>query len=362
MMSGGSDAGGATGAPVPVYSISGVGAELGRQHGRLLGAPIRAFLRDDLARLNRLVDEPFTVAGLEPQLQAYDKAIARELPTLHDEVVGLAQGAEIPVERALLLQLRRELVGYRSVPARGDCTTFARVGQHDAVLAQTVDLNGDLEREAYVLQISGAGRDGRSLLLLTFTGLLGYLGINSHGLAIGLNLVLGGSWRPGIPGYMAIRHLLETARSVEDCVGLVERIDWASSRSLTFCDPSTAATVEILDNQCRWRTSGELVHTNHYRVPEFRARDELNVFARNGSVARFDACSRALAALPPKASTADYFSVLDRAPVCVPPDGNVRREVTVARVVMKPRTLELVVKRGAHPWVTAQSFRMRARP
>ncbi|XYI03763.1 C45 family autoproteolytic acyltransferase/hydrolase [Sorangium sp. So ce1128] len=342
---------------VASYAFSGAGYWLGHQHGARLGPQIRAFIADDLQRLNKVLHRPVTLEALRPTLSAYHEAIARQLPRAIDEIRGLAEGAAIPYEQALLLQLRREIMGYSRVPSRGDCTTFARNVPAEAVLAQTVDLNGNLETEAYVIRVSNAGDDGRELVMLTFTGLLGYLGVNSHGLSIGLNLVMGGRWRPGIPGYMAIRHLLETATSVEECVALLGRLDLASSRSLTLCDARSAATVEIVENSCRWQRGPELVHTNHILDPELAPRDEINVFARNGSIARRAACAAALRALPAPAPVSAYFSILDGDPICVPPDGDARREATVARVVMRPRSRELFIKPGAQPSAEQHVFR-----
>jgi hypothetical protein len=342
---------------VVCHALSGTGWQLGHQHGVRLGPQIRRFIADDLQRLNRLLAQPTTLDALRPTLADYRAAIARQLPDAIDELHGLAAGAEIELDQALLLQLRREILGY-SRTSRGDCTTLARYLPGDPVIAQTVDLNGELDTEVHVLRVTSNRPDGRSLLLLTFTGLLGYLGLNSHGLAIGLNLVMAGRWRPGVPGYLAIRHLLDTATSVADCVTLLDRLDLASSRSLTICDRYTAATVEIVEGERRWRHAGELVHTNHFLEPELAPRDEINVFARNGSVRRRAACLAALADLPPGAAATAYFAILDRPPICIAPDGNPRRDATVARVVMKPSAGELWVKRGARPDAAAQVFRL----
>jgi hypothetical protein len=344
---------------VPHHSFSGTGWRLGHQHGVRMGPQIRAFIADDLQRLNQILPQPTSLDALAPTLRAYHEAIARQLPGAIEEIHGLAEGAEIGFEQALLLQLRREIAGYSRI-TRGDCTTFARHAPADAVIAQTVDLNGNLETEAYVIRVTSAGRDGRELIMLTFTGLLGYLGMNDHGLAIGLNLVMGGAWRPGVPGYLAIRHLLETASSVEDCVELLGQLDLASSRSLTICDRRSLAMVEILETERRWHRGSELVHTNHFLDPELGPRDEINVFARNGSIARRSACLAALADLPAAAPLHGCFSILDRAPICIPPDGNARREATVARVVMKPRSGELAVRLGAQPDGGEHVFRMGA--
>jgi isopenicillin-N N-acyltransferase like protein len=184
-------------------------------------------------------------------------------------------------------------------------------------------------------------------LLLTVTGLLGYLRLNSHGLAVGLNLVMGGDWRPGVPGYMAIRHVLQTATCVDEGVELLRQLDLASSRAFMLCDENGAVNVEVLDNQLRVLRSSQLIHTNHFLCPEFEPHDQINVFARNGSRLRRDVCARALEALPSPARETDCFAVLERPEICVPADGNPRREATVARVVLEPRLRQLWVKRGS---------------
>lgn len=347
-------------AGLPLYRLSGSGARLGAQHGQLLRRQIEAFVADDLQRLNKLKSPAVTIEELSPLLQQYRMSIERQLPLLSEEVHGLAGGAGLSLEQAYLLQLRREILGFSKLTSNGDCTTFARSGadSRDCVLAQTVDLNGELESETYVVEITDAAPDRRSLLLLTFTGLLGYLGLNSHGLAVGLNLVMGGNWQPGVPGYMAIRHVLQTATCVDEGVELLRELDLASSRAFMLCDPEQAVNVEVLDNQLRVQRSAQLIHTNHFLSPDFELHDQINVFARNGSRLRLGVCARALEALPSPAWGSDYFAVLDRPEICVPPDGNPRREATVARVVLEPRLRQLWVKRGSSSAAATRRFQL----
>ena len=141
--------------------------------------------------------------------------------------------------------------------------------------------------------------------MLSFGGLLGYLGVNSDGLAIGLNLVLGGDWRPGLPPYLAIRHLLDQAGSVAEALAILPGLPLASSRSLTLCDSGSVACAEIVDNELRLvEPGGEIgVHTNHLLHPDLTPRDALNVFARNSSRLRLTAGQAALAELTELAVT-----------------------------------------------------------
>jgi hypothetical protein len=178
--------------------------------------------------------------------------------------------------------------------------------------------------------------NGRRVLLTSFTGLIGYLGLNDAGLAICLNLVLGGDWRPGIPGYMAIRHLLDEASTVQDCIDLLGDMPLASSRSLTISDGARLVTVEYILDEMAVLEGQSVVHTNHFLHPDFIGRDELNPFARTSSLRRLDACTAALDRLPVNADANAYLEILCKPPIHVAPDGDVHRECTSATVVMAP--------------------------
>src|SRR6185437_11102224 len=158
---------------------------------------------------------------------------------------------------------------------------------------------------------------------------------NSDGLAIGLNLVLGGQWVPGVPPYLAIRHLLDHAATVAEAVELLRELPLASSRSLTLCDAEQAICLEILDNEVVV-LDGACAHTNHFLHAGFAGRDELNVFARNSSVRRLEAARAGIAQLPADAEVEEHFRLLSAAPICVADTGDIRRERTVAAVVLRP--------------------------
>ncbi|MFK0289896.1 C45 family autoproteolytic acyltransferase/hydrolase [Streptomyces sp. NPDC090442] len=327
--------------PVPVAHVLAHGEPYatGFAHGTALKERLRAFLDDGVARLNHLLPTAVSVAGLSDTLAAYRAEITRATPRLADEITGLAAGAGLSLDEATLLQLRREIMGYQRIPTRGDCTTYARPG----VLAQTVDLNGNLDDQIAVLDV---GRGDRRALVLSFAGLLGYLGVNSHGLAVGLNLVLGGVWGPGIPPYLAIRHLLDTATSVESALATLRTLPLASSRTLVLADPTTTAWVEFIGDEHRVTTGPAAVHTNHFLAPDFVPRDELNVFARNSSLRRLEAAESGLRSLPAHAHPDEHFALLSQPPICVGDDGDIRRERTVCAVVLDARHRALHLRPG----------------
>lgn len=324
---------------------SGTRYDIGRQHGEAHRAEIRRFLDDRLTRIGAILGRPVDLPDFSATIAEHATVIEDRLPALSEELRGLAAGAGISMDEAYLLQLRRELVGYRSVRPAGDCTTFGRMAGGATVLGQTVDLNGDMASELTVMELEPTDT-GRRLALVSFTGLLGYLGMNDRGLAIGLNLVLAGAWRPGIPGYMAIRHLLDEATSVDDCIRRLAALPLASSRALTIADGTRLVTVEYVLDEMVVFEGDELVHANHFLHPDFVDRDELNPFARTSSMRRQVACAAALVALPVEADAETYLDVLAAPPVHVPPNGDIKRECTAACVVMRPDLGTMHVRQG----------------
>lgn len=314
--------------------LSGSAHDRGFAHGRALAGRLRAFLDDSVARLGHLVDRPVDLDSLRPTIAAHREVVVGVRPDVADEIEGLAEGAGIDRDEAWLLQLRREVLGYSRITA-GDCTTYASV-RGEPVLAQTVDLNGDLDDQIAVLKVSGPRH--RSLVL-SFGGLLGYLGVNDAGVAVGLNLVLGGVWEPGVPPYLAIRHVLDNAGNVDEAVEILDKLPLASSRSFMICGEGQTVCVESLGSERRILEGEELVHTNHFLDADFAERDEINVFAKNSSRRRLDAVLAA--GIPDAGDTEGHYRLFSTPPICVPANGDIRRERTVAAVVMRPELGEL---------------------
>lgn len=346
--------------PMTPIRVAGDPFTVGHAHGAAGRDAIRAFLDDDLCRLNRILPRRSSLAGLAETINHHGAVIARDTPDLYEELRGLADGAGIELEAAILLQIRREVMGYSRIRANGDCTTLCRARDGDVWLAQTIDLNGDLDEHMGILDVTRAAT-GRRALLLTFTGLLGYLGVNGDGLAIGLNLVLGGVWRPGVPPYLAIRHLLDTCDGVDACLERLPRLRLASSRSLTLCDRhGAAATVELIDGRMAVTRGAEHVHTNHFLAEDFRAADEINPFARNSSVRRLEAGRVGLAGLGEGAGPEEIMALLAEEPIRVRGDGDTRRERTVGAVVLRPREGLLHVRRGDPALAATQTVGLHA--
>jgi hypothetical protein len=331
--------------------VCGTPFDRGLQHGRALRNEIRALLADHRARIDLARPRPLTDTEARRAVDAHREIIERDLPAIAEELNGLAEGARISYEDAVLLQARRELIGVVEHGAQGDCTLGAyRRGPGDAVIAQTVDVNGNLRDAVTVLHVLPSRPGEPEMLLLTFAGLLGYLGMNSFGVAVGINLVISSEWGAGVPSYLLVRHLLGQ-ETVESCLSEIRRVRRGSSRALTIADRRRLVVVEMTrDEECVLE-SDVLYHTNHYLQPDMVVADRMNALSRNNSRRRLLHIEGALAGRAPETSIEELFDVfvdhrMHPFGVCAHAEGNPRRGETVATVVLEPGKGHMHVRPG----------------
>jgi isopenicillin-N N-acyltransferase-like protein len=176
----------------PLIRVAGNAYELGYQHGAQAAGLIRRYLLL-LERVTRMPRD-----GLCRNAGRFVPLIEAFIPAYMEQVRGLAAGAQISFEEAMLCQARAE-AAYQF--AKG-CSAFALSGaatQDGQTLAgQNQDLPPEYGDVALMLQV--VPHDGRPrALIFTFAGQLGYAGIDQHGLALFANALYNYQWQLGLP-------------------------------------------------------------------------------------------------------------------------------------------------------------------
>ncbi len=342
-----------TNATLKEVLVQGSPYEIGMQHGQYHKVEIQNFLTDHVCRINSILYSPLTQSEIYSHVRAHLRIIEDDVPHIAMEIEGLAAGADISYEDAALLQLRREIIGYTQIPAVGDCTTIGinrANSKNDYVVAQTVDLNGNISSLGTVIKIRSQTLGKPNIMMFTFCGLLGYVGFNEAGLSIAINLVLAEKWVPGVPAYLLVRHLLNFT-DIDSCLGELSRIRRASSRSFIIADKSRMVNVEFTPSQLKVVENTILFHTNHFLNEELASIDQMNIFSKHSSMRRLNRTKELFCAqqndIDPE-SIFDIFSdhSLYPAGICVHSEGNIRREETVGAVVMYPYEGCLYVRQG----------------
>ena len=349
--------------------VGGTPRERGSSFGEALRREIRLLLDEFRMRcaISSESSYPVSVFNL---LRESAQIVKTNLPDIAMEVDGLALGAEISQDDAWLLQLWREVQACDDPRGVGECSLFAATWRGTPLLAQTVDLQPFMAPYAVVVRIASENRSPE-ILMVTFAGLLGYLGINSAGIAVGINMVVSDGWRAGIPPYLLVRHLLAQS-TLADVEREIERLPRASSRCLTVADTERAIQIEFTPEASRNLSSPHLLHTNHYLHPELVEAERSHILLRRNSRLRLNL----LIALVPQLYSAETradcistrdeaeraFSILahhgDAASICCHGRADQRAPQTVAAVAMLPAQGELFLRPGLPCTATTQAYQL----
>jgi len=251
----------------PLVTVRGNARRMGRQHGEQAADLIERYL----LLIERLTSKPRDVLCANamtfwPRIEALGSAFA-------EEVRGLAEGAGITLEEAVLCQVRAEA----GKAGTEGCTAFALRGAATADGGVLIGQNQDLEPEygdvSILLRV--LPNDGRPrALIYTFAGQLGYFGMNQHGVTNYANALYDSGWQPGLAHYPLKRLMLEQ-RCAEDALALYRDRPVGSAANVLTSDAGGAiADLEVRPEGVA-RYAGEhpdaIIHTNHYLSDAFRA-------------------------------------------------------------------------------------------
>ena len=249
----------------PLIEVSGNAYEMGYQHGAQTADMVERYL----LWIEKLAAKPRDL--LCRSAMKFLPVLEAAQATFAEEVRGVADGAKISIEEAMLCQVRLEAVQ----AGEEGCTAFALKGEATAGGTLLAGQNQDLETEyadvSILLHLKPA--DGRPrMLMFTFAGQLGYAGMNEHGVCNFNNALYNVDWRLGLSHYMLSRMMLEK-RNVGEVIDLYRIHRACSGANKVICDgEGEIASVEVRpegialfeDDHPDW-----LVHTNHYLTREF---------------------------------------------------------------------------------------------
>ena len=249
----------------PLIEVSGTSYEMGYQHG----AQVTDLVKQYLLWIEKLAGQP--LPEMVRMARAFLPALQDLSPALLEEIRGLADGAGISFDEALLCQVRSEV----SEAAVSGCTAFALTGSATADGLPLAGQNQDLEPEyaelAILLRVKP--NDGRPrALMFTFAGQLGYAGMNEAGLAHFHNALYNYRWQPDLPRQSLKRVLLEK-RSVAECLSFLKEQRLGSAANIVLCDnQGHIADVELRPEGnalVEDEHPDSVVHTNHHLSPQF---------------------------------------------------------------------------------------------
>jgi len=235
---------------VSIVQCRGTPYEVGRAQARLFAATPRgrAFLRRKTIKL------PWWFS-----IRTEQRTFAKYSPALWEEIAGLAEGLDVPMERALL-SFGNE--GLR--PPIGACSAV--------MTADVYGRNYDFRPRYYgacfaLVQATGSYASvGASQYL---TGRLD--GMNEQGLTIGLHRVRKSPRFPGLTSVLLVRMALDQCATTAEAIALLRRLPHAMQYNYSLLDAhGVAAVVEAMPGSVAVRTGDWLACTNHFQSPLLR--------------------------------------------------------------------------------------------
>ncbi|MFK7784473.1 MAG: C45 family autoproteolytic acyltransferase/hydrolase [Crocinitomicaceae bacterium] len=341
--------------PLKEIILEGDAYQKGYSHGAQLKETIQHFVKDGRARTNELRAVPLTDSEFGAFIGSHAAMIEQYAPHLAIELKGLAEGAEISYDEAVLLQVRSEIIySHNFFLDAAECSTIGIHRNNETMLGQTIDLPGELAPLGHVFRIKPSSPDQPEILMYGFAGLLGYAGLNSSGLSLNINMLTSSGWKAGVPPYLLCRLILET-HSVDEAISVIKSIPRASSRCFLISDKDRMVTVEMTPNDYQLIEGDLLYHTNHYLDDRLTEDETLHFLFRNSSIKRLNQLKHLTQDNLPQTAEHlfDTFSDHSLFPIglCAHSEGNMKRQDTVAGIVMEPQKGMLHARKG-HPCET----------
>jgi len=323
--------------------------DVGYSHGNILKKEINYLIADDYFRINKVRITPLKEDDIFAYVNECKEFINQHLPCLSEEIRGLACGAKIDLKEAYMIQMRRELSMLNErIFVQGDCTTIAARHNGKIILCQNIDLNSDISSFGIIHRIFQKKKP--NIIMYNFCGSLGYMGMNSKGICVCINLVVSNSVKQGIPPYLMVREILKCS-DINSCIECLKSLPSSSSRALTITDGCELITVEFTPNKISFLYPQlPFCRTNHFLHDDMKEYEQMNYLYLNSSFRRKTLVENLLTKNK-NYCIENMLQILgnqDLYPIGIYAysNGNIRNVETVATIAMDPSEYSFYVTKG----------------
>ncbi|HYE08231.1 MAG TPA: C45 family peptidase [Planctomycetota bacterium] len=257
---------------LPQYRFAGTPAEIGRQHGTTLGAPIRAFVAERMRAAKVYLHERgirdqrrFVALGREclQKLKEWDRAG-------WDEHIATAAGAAVDADElytAANMTDIRDILALAGKRADAEGCSAALIpprlaADGQVIAAQTWDLNpGDVD---FVVAIRRDLAGGPSWWSVGCVGCPTLIALNDRGVAVGTTNIKTSDARVGVP-YLGVLHRAIRASTRAEAAQVIETAPRAAAHTYWVADATGASDFECSATAAHRRDLADhpLVRTNH---------------------------------------------------------------------------------------------------
>lgn len=245
------------------------------RRGVEFGRALQGAVRHAVLSYERLFDAvhglaPSTVASIGTRI---GERLAVALPAAVAEIDGIARGAGVDFGQVMAINARTELLAGAGVPECSVIGVSAERSGEGVLLAQNWDWHPDAARSLVLWTVPTP--TGGWLTTLTEAGMLAKMGLNSHGLAVAINLLVSSADTmelAGTPIHVVLRALLEHCGDMAQAEALLTDNAYSASTAISVAlagEPDGLRTFEVSPNGVNAISArrGVLLHTNHFLGP-----------------------------------------------------------------------------------------------
>ncbi|MDQ1627359.1 MAG: isopenicillin-N N-acyltransferase like protein [Actinomycetota bacterium] len=273
---------------IPHVRVRGDARSRGRQYGEQVAGQVRGSLDAYAEIFGHYAgwDWPTVVEHARTFLAPVAAFDERYL----EEMRGIAEGADVPFEDILAINVRTEVMfaakarsAVATLPRVGECTSFAIVPPPASERPVLVGQNWDwtLHARDTVVVLEAEQDEAPAYVTVVEAGLLAKTGFNSSGVAIATNALVSDrdTGTPGVPYHVLLRAMLD-ATSPSEALGTLQRAPRSSSANYVIghrsglgiiveAAPGDFSQLRLIQPDER----GVLLHGNHFEHPGFDAVD-----------------------------------------------------------------------------------------
>ena len=265
---------------IRVLEVSGSPFEMGFRHGAAHKEAIVAFAKE---RVHLSGNSGWTGQGLSEGevLELADACVAeheRYAPHLVEELQGIGEATGLSLAELVVVGGFTDFIDTvynlkattSPVPAHAgadNCTAFLVPGERAAngggFYGQTWDMHDTAT--PHVVMLRGEPEGKPAFLAFTTVGCVGMIGMNSEGVAVGINNLSGADGQVGVTWPFVVRKMLEQ-RTAKDALACITSAKLAGAHNYLLMDASgTGYSVEAMPTATHVTELGSdpLVHTNH---------------------------------------------------------------------------------------------------
>jgi isopenicillin-N N-acyltransferase-like protein len=204
----------------------------------------------------------------------YANSLESLCPRYVQEMQGVADGAGTTLLDVIALNVRTEIMfglftqkHVESIPMDG-CTSLAWKPENGKLLlAQNWDWMKEQSSNLILCHISQTDSGIPDISMVTEAGVIGKIGLNSHGVGVCLNAIRArGVDSSKMPIHLALRSVLES-RTMAQAVESVKKVGTAGSGHILVADPTGAVGLECTSKrvlELHMDDKQRILHTNHF--------------------------------------------------------------------------------------------------